>query len=96
MLCLPKEQKNKVQTMSFNPRKKRRKPDWVSEATANAHEITPREVNNVRNGERKNEAVLETVMELIEGHNKLIEEVTARVRFDKSAQKNTKSYGDLI
>jgi hypothetical protein len=65
--------------MGLKPRKKRRKPDWVSVDTAKIHQVTPRYVNEIRSGTKNNEQILTTVMDLIEGHeklvNKLIEEV---------------------
>ncbi len=83
--------------MGFKPRKKRRKPDWISGTTADLYDETARYVNMVRNGERNDSEIMSMVMFLTEGHNKLIEAAKELVSLQKEAsRKKPLKYGDLL
>lgn len=52
-------------------------------------------IRKVRNGDRENEKVLTALIELEVGWNKLVEEVSRVVDFQRPAKRNTKKLGDL-
>lgn len=86
-----KRTKIKVQQMSKNTSREVRKRDHVSELTAEIHGVSPRLVQYVRTGERENESILTTVMEVHEGINKLVEEIKQRVILEEKPKKRPKT-----
>jgi len=73
--------------MSLKSRENSRKRDWVSVEAAKIHKVSARYVNAVRAGTEDNEEILLTVMDLIEGHNKLIQEVAKLVPIESNTTK---------
>lgn len=73
-------------TSKFN-----RKRDDLATIVASIHGCSPDLVRKVRNGERDNEAILTTLMELTEGKTKLIAEVKRLIPFDKATVKRPKT-----
>lgn len=55
------------------------KRDDVARIVANIHGVSPRHVRMVRNGERKNDDILATLLEFRQGQKKLMEYLRALV-----------------
>lgn len=68
-----------------------RKRDEITSIVAEIHGVSARYVQMVRNGERENEQILASVMDLLEGKNKLIESVKQLVPLDKKPEKRRKT-----
>jgi hypothetical protein len=77
--------------MGNKTRNKTRKRDEISVLVASIHGVSPRYVQMVRAGERENEAILTTVMDLLEGKNKLVDEVKKLVPFSEKCKKRAKT-----
>lgn len=61
----------------------RKKPDEICKNVAPMHRVTPRYVRMVRDGERENEAILASVMDLTEGMKKLLAAVAKKATSTK-------------
>lgn len=57
------------------PTKKQVKRRDVARLVAQVHGVTPRYVRMVMNGERENEAIMDTFMEIVEQDNMLLEAI---------------------
>jgi Ulp1 family protease len=54
----------------------------IAAQVADIHGVTPDHVRKVRRGDRVNQSILNTYMELLEGKNKLIQAVKELVPFN--------------
>lgn len=80
----------KVVRMDIKTRKSNRKRDDISVIVAEMHGVSPRYVRMVRNGERENEAILTTIMDLIEGKTALVCSVNELIPIRFTSGKRTK------
>jgi hypothetical protein len=70
---------------------KRKKRDELARIVADIHGVSPSYVAKIRRGERENEEIMCTIMDLIEGKNKLIEEVKRLIPIEKKREKRPKT-----
>ena len=74
-----------------------KKRDDFCRKVALIHGVSPRYVTMVRNGERNNEAILASLMDLVEGEKELLDKVKQLAEQDKAnAQKCKPCNGGLF
>lgn len=85
--------------MTSKTTKGRRSPDWISKEVALMYDVTPRYVNQIRNGKGKGHGkdkfIMDSVMDLIEAKTRIVVEVKKLIPFDKEAKRNPKKLGQL-
>lgn len=67
----------------------KKRDDWAS-IVAEMYDVTPGYVRQVRNGDRNNEEILATIMDLVEGKEKLVEAVKKLVPIDGPSAKTNR------
>lgn len=96
MFCPLKGTKIKVLKMNSKSRKNNRKRDDVATVVAKMYGVSENYVQKVRRGDRDDEDVLTTIMDIIEGRTKLIEEVEKLVPLERKTDKRRpKKLGDF-
>jgi hypothetical protein len=79
--------KNNVLRMANKSQKLERKRDDVASTVALIHGVTPDYVRKVRRGDRNDEPILNSIMDIIEGRTKLLQEVKELVKLDENTAK---------
>jgi hypothetical protein len=68
-----------------------KKRDTIAVKVADMYGVSPDYVRKIRRGDRDNEDIFATIMDLVEGETRLIQEVKRRVPFDQKAKKGQKT-----
>jgi hypothetical protein len=77
--------------MGSKARTKYKKRDELARIVAELHGVSQDYVQKIRRGERNNEEIMCTLMDLHEGKKKLIEEVKRLIPLDKKREKRPKT-----
>src|SRR5438045_2336570 len=68
-----------------------KKRDDLASTVAELHGVSPDYVRKVRRGERENEEIMATIMDVLKGKNKLIQEVKRLIPLEVKAPKRAKT-----
>lgn len=83
--------KTKVLKMASKASKMTKKRDGITKKVAEMHGVSDGYVRKIRRGDAHNEEIFATVMDMIEGENKLIQEVKRLIPIDKKREKRPKT-----